>query len=313
MRYAILSDIHANAQALAAVEADVQDLRNDDDLRRRPLIAYWFLGDLMGYGDDPVECIRWLRVRADIGARWVPGNHDEYLYSRCIGEGIHPDANQTLTAHLQILEDRSHSRDREWFFKAMKEFLDDNEKRTLVSQTVGPLTVSFTHAAIKSDFRRNHYLYPWNFDDLNVEFDIMQRHLPDSETNVLLCGHTHYPMWVQENEGEKPFLRSIKYGTPLPLGTGRMIINPGSVGQPRDGDPRAAYAILDMDAATIEFRRVPYAIEKAVQRLWDMIGVSGSVKKALATRLETANGGMNLANFQTVYLRPEWDLQAINK
>ncbi|HQF71761.1 MAG TPA: metallophosphoesterase family protein, partial [Promineifilum sp.] len=78
---------------------------------------------------------------------------------------------------------------------------------------------------------------------------------------VMFCGHNHFPMWVEENGTDDVRLRSVRYFTPLPLRRdGLSIVNPGSVGQPRDGDPRAAYALLDTEAMRMTFHRVAYDI-----------------------------------------------------
>ena len=76
MRYAIITDIHANFHALQAVHEDVLALRASDPVNP---INYWFLGDLIGYGPDPISCIRWLKSTSRVAERWVPGNHDEWL------------------------------------------------------------------------------------------------------------------------------------------------------------------------------------------------------------------------------------------
>lgn len=320
MRYAILADIHANAAALNAIEADVQQVRLEDEAARRALTQYWFLGDLVGYGPDPLNCVKWLRLRADIAQRWVPGNHDEYLqspktYLHANQDGkpvLHEDARQTLLAHLALLDEPRHRRDRDWFVEQVSAFVDES-RPSLLTEVYGALTIAFTHAATAASMRRTHYVYPWCADDIAIEFAHIRQQIALTETTILFCGHTHYPMWVKEgNDDASPVLQSMRYGKPMPLGQGLMIINPGSVGQPRDGDPRAAYAILDTEAGAIEFRRVAYKIEEATHGLWGMQSVADSVRANLVQRLETANGGDKLEHFKTVYRRPVWDLEAIN-
>ena len=85
---------------------------------------------------------------------------------------------------------------------------------------------------------------------------------------VALVGHTHLPLaleWAAEVKQARVLLPD--WGAPLSLAGRRLILNPGSVGQPRDGDPRASYAILDADQMTWEFRRIPYAVEITQERM----------------------------------------------
>lgn len=311
MRYAILADIHANGAALDAVEKDMQQVRLEDGASSRALTQYWFLGDLVGYGPDPLYCLKWLRVRAGIEQRWVPGNHDEYLQADTIPSDIHADAQQTLQAHLMQLAEPSNRKVRDWFFEQVSAFVNES-RSSLLTEVSGSLTTVFTHAATPPSMRRTHYIYPWRADDIAIEFDHLRQYVPLTETTVLFCGHTHYPMWVKEGGDRKPVLQSIHYGQPMPLETGLMIINPGSVGQPRDGDPRAGYAILDTDEGTIEFRRIAYDVQATARGLWGMQTVADNIRANLVQRLEAANGGEKLEYFKAVYRRPVWDLEAVN-
>jgi len=83
------------------------------------------------------------------------------------------------------------------------------------------------------------------------------------ETRFSLVGHTHVPLVFEEAlNGQDPDYRQIDDGETIELGDRRLILNPGGVGQPRDGDPRSAYAVYDSDARTLAFYRVPYDIER---------------------------------------------------
>ena len=90
------------------------------------------------------------------------------------------------------------------------------------------------------------------------------------DTAFCLVGHTHYPvMFVAPPEDEEGFcqVQAATPGAQLPLGSRRMIVNVGSVGQPRDGNPRACYVLLDLPARTLEYRRVDYPIETVQQKM----------------------------------------------
>lgn len=305
MRYAIISDIHANFHALQAVHEDVLRQRAADS---SVAIQYWFLGDLIGYGSDPISCIRWLKVTSRIGDRWVPGNHDEWLVRP---NSVTSDAYESLSRHREILWQEENNRLREWFVSEVDRSLGspeaEEEPRSMAVETCGDLTVVFTHASVLPSLRRMTYLYAWEKQKLESEFNAFRTTLPDeSGTKLLLCGHTHFPMWVREDENGRPRLHSISYGRPLPLGEGRIILNPGSVGQPRDGDARAAYAILDTREKTVEFRRVRYDVVQAVADLRNL-----HYPSSLADRLLNADGKEHLQQYLEVYRRPRWDLEAI--
>ncbi len=185
------------------------------------------LGDLVDYGPDPDLVIDEVR---SIGATVIRGNHDEAVAKGIdcgCGERMHPISVYTRE---RISLAKLGKADIAWL----------NTLPYEVSLDLGSLGVRAVHAAPKN--RLYAYLYPWLS---NEEI----RELLDPELRVLyLVGHTHYQ-----------FLR--------PLDNGVRIINPGSVGQPRDSDPRAAYAIMDAESGTVTFGRVRYDIEKVVSRL----------------------------------------------
>jgi len=307
MVYAVITDVHANFTALRAVDEDVRRLRA---WLSEP-IAYWFLGDLVGYGPQPVECIRWLRFTAQIGPRWVPGNHDEWLIRP--DEKDHPDAVASLTRHQSLLSEPENEELGAWFrseVRAATESADVNgeEARSLVAEPFDGLTALFAHASAVLGMRRGTYLYPWETKTLVDEFQRLAHRSEAADGPVVMfCGHTHYPMWARYTADGEVRLQSIRYRQPMALGEGLMIINPGSVGQPRDGDSRAAYLLFDATERTVEFRRVDYDVTEAVAALESDPAYPG----ALAARLLTANGGLNGQEFARIYRRPEWDLEAV--
>lgn len=304
MRYAVMSDIHANYAALQAVVEDVEQIRTLRDPER--LLRFWFLGDLVGRGPDPIRCIRWLREDARIGQRWIPGNHDEWLVNKIAVNG---DTRVTLEKHRALLDQEENSIVRDWFLRYVNQ-ARDNEQHSLVFEEHGNILVGFTHATVMESLRRRTYLWPWMPWLLQEEFGRLQAAAAATpQTLLLLHGHTHYPMWARQEEDESVQLLPIRYGEPFPLGQGKVLINPGSVGAPHDGDPRAAYAILDLEEETIEFRRVTYPIHETTT-----IMINEGYPDSLVERIRTgiANGENGTAEYYSVYRRPKWDLEPIS-
>jgi diadenosine tetraphosphatase ApaH/serine/threonine PP2A family protein phosphatase len=224
VRYLILSDIHANWVALEAVLADAPDF---DEL--------WCLGDLVGYGPDPNECVE--RIR-EFSCLCLAGNHDWATLGRLDLETFNTDARvaNTWTQAQLTPEARDYlsglptHEERDGFFVA--------------------------HASPREPV--------WEYI---LDANLACANFPHFDAPVCLVGHTHIPVIFSLNEEEAHCETLLPPETPLKLGEHRMIINPGSVGQPRDGDPRASYAMLDLDDMTWEFRRVPYAVEITQERM----------------------------------------------
>ncbi|MDA8203365.1 MAG: metallophosphoesterase family protein [Chloroflexi bacterium] len=223
MRIALISDVHGNLAALDAVLSALE-----------PFDAVWQLGDVVGYGPEPVAVIRRLQSAGAVGVR---GNHD----AAALGE---------IST--------------EWF---------NDAARTAVEWTTGQLTpaavewlASNPRSRVEGDFTFAHgsprdplweYLFSTSLARANV----------DAFTSpYCLVGHTHVPVAFRETDGR---IEAIvpRDGTVLELDGRRAILNPGGVGQPRDGDPRAAAALLDTDARTVTWRRVPYQISVTQQAM----------------------------------------------
>ncbi len=297
MRYAVITDIHANYGALQAVDEDVRRLRT----RNGETVAYWFLGDLVGYGPDPVECIKWLKTKAKIRERWVPGNHDEWLLQPT---KVSEEAWTSLSLHQKSLNEPKNRVYAAWFKNEVARAIEE-ESRSLVREywPDAGMEALFVHAAVQQTQRRMDYLHPWKQYKIGDTFNLLRREYQSQPTTVLFCGHTHYPMWFHEKR-----LRPLAYERPLSLEEGIHIINPGSVGQPRDGDPRAAYLLFDPDKKEVEFRRVEYKVTAVADRL-----LGNGYMPSLADRLLTADGRGDLQEFYTVYRRPQWDLDVVVK
>lgn len=226
MRVLVLSDIHGNLPALEAVFQ--QPLRFD---------AVWNLGDTVGYGPWPNECID--LIRSYPNSVHLAGNHDLAATGRTSTEWFNPvAAAATVWTASQLTSVHRH-----WL---------DN----LVSlQTEGDVTLA--HGSPRDPA----FEYILN-SSLAVE---MFTHF---STRLCFVGHTHRPMIAMEGlSSTVDALFSPAAGQSMDLASSRALLNPGSVGQPRDGDPRAAFAIYDSDAQLIAFHRVEYDIALTQQKI----------------------------------------------
>lgn len=232
MKYAIISDLHANLEALQAVLVDASD-RGD---------AVVCLGDIVGYNADPSECLRLVRETCAIV---IAGNHDQ---AAC-GVRRYDDFNEWARDAMDWTRQQLSAAEVE-YLKAL------------------PGTVPIGNgwlAAHGSPRDTDEYLFDaWGVE---VAFDSLRRLRP--EMRGCFVGHTHLPMiWASSSEGEVVQVRAESRTVRLDPAC-RYLVNPGSVGQPRNGNPLAAYAILDDEAATVEFRRVPYDIPAAQEKIYD--------------------------------------------
>ncbi len=228
MRALILSDIHAN---LIALEAVLENAADEYD-------AVWCLGDTVGYGPWPDESAA--RVR-DLGAKAVIGNHDWAALGRMDVEDFNPEARRAVLWTAEHLSEACQT----WL-------------AGLPSEPVEVESVTLTHASPRDPIWE-YVLYP----------AVATANFAHFKTMCCLVGHTHVPALHVLGKGEKKSLMlAPTYGKPMQFKEGsRAILNPGSVGQPRDNDRRAAYAILDTEKGTWEPRRVDYNIEQTQRRM----------------------------------------------
>jgi len=231
MRTLIVSDVHANLIALEAVLRDAE--------RDVPIDEVWSLGDCVGYGPQPGECIARLK---GVEAAMVAGNHERAATGAISTEDFNPDAAAAAQwTKARLTQDE-------------RTFLDS------LSEVIGP---------VSDDFTLVHGTLRWPIWEYLYDFETALGHLALQESPFGLVGHTHVPMLVVEDrtsfEGCQLF--RLADGEKIDLDPNvRMVINPGSVGQPRDGDPRASYAIYDSDSPSITLHRVEYDIA-ATQKL----------------------------------------------
>ncbi len=225
MRYLIVSDIHGNYPAIMAVLHHAQ-----------PYDVIWCLGDLVGYGPNPNECVDAIRSRDHL---CVAGNHDWGALGRADIFTFNHDARVALLWTQDELGESERS------------YLAELPTRLQIG---GYLLV---HASPRQPL--------WEYMlDVESAAEAFLHH----DFRLALVGHTHIPLLFEWREalGEAVMLMP-DYRNPIYLGERRLIVNPGSVGQPRDGDPRAAYAILDTEEETIEFHRVSYPVEITQERM----------------------------------------------
>ncbi len=245
MRYLIIADVHANLEALETVLTAVEGTWD------RVLV----LGDLVGYGASPNEVVD--RLRALDPFVIIRGNHDK---AAC---GIEDGSNFNQVARVAAT----------WTF----EKLTPQNRTYLRELPAGPrdvdARVEICHGA---PFDEDHYIF---------DGDDALRALEASSRPLCLFGHTHLPVVFHlENEIFDGFVPEANEGNePMQLSlhdTARYLVNVGSVGQPRDGDPRAGYGVYDSEALTVTMHRIAYPVDGAQRRI-----LAAGLPASLANRL----------------------------
>jgi predicted phosphodiesterase len=225
MKVLIISDIHANLTALEAVLADAGSWD-----------AVWCLGDLVGYGPDPNECIEHIRRLPNLVC--LMGNHDAAVLDIIDSNAFNPEARTVVSWTKSVLSSENLA------------YLATRTARMVVDH------ITLAHGSPRYpiwEYLLDVYTARANFDHFT--------------TDLCLVGHTHMPVIYQQRIGTNHAgLRIPDPNTRTELAP-RMIINPGSVGQPRDRDPRASYAILDLDNLTWTYRRVAYDVTAVQERM----------------------------------------------
>jgi len=207
---------------LHALEAVVEALERESP------DASWCLGDLVGYGPLPNECCTWAAERTQI---CLAGNHDLGALDELDLGDFSPDAAEAAHWTRDVLATDARS------------FLESLESS---ARSEG---VAMFHASPRDPVWE--YVLSW---------EQARDAIKDSGSDVTLVGHSHVPLAIVDGRGA--IGGHAAEGTEIDLIGGRWLLNPGSVGQPRDGDPRAAWLLLDLEARHASFRRVPYDIER---------------------------------------------------
>lgn len=229
MRYLVLSDIHANLEALDAVLEAARTIPYDKVL---------VLGDLVGYGADPNAVVD--RVRGLEPHAVIRGNHDK------VGAGLEPSDAFNSVARAAI----------RWTYEA----LSDDNRDWLADLPTGPVAIDeLVEICHGTPFDEDVYV----FDDTDV-----LRSMEASSRRVCLFGHTHVQVGYRLSQHSLT-LETADPRRPLPIqiGDGHYLINCGSVGQPRDGDSRCGFGIYDAGAQVVEIHRLAYPIEKTQAKI----------------------------------------------
>lgn len=226
MRYGVFSDVHSNLEAFEAICEDFKSCRIDQFL---------FLGDIVGYGANPSECIAMLKSLDPVS---IAGNHDW-----AVADVIDLDSFSQMAAQSII-----------W----TKEIINESEQSFLSGLELikNGSTWRLVHGALNN---------PQDFNYMSDEY-MAARTFSCLEEQVCFVGHTHKAgIFIQDKEKiNLSLVKSCKLKKDL-----RYIVNVGSVGQPRDGDHKASLCVYDDVDSSIEFRRVPYDAKRARQKIID--------------------------------------------
>jgi len=227
MRYAIIADIHANLAALTAVLDDIEGRGGVSEVR--------CLGDIVGYGPEPRECIALLRQTTNV---CVAGNHDWAAISKIDTSDFNPAA---AAANLWTAQQLS---------------ADDIEYLSSLPLVIEMDDFTLVHGSPREPI--------WEYV---VSVDTAQQNLAYFRTQYCLVGHSHQPAVFTCDETGACSAQYFVMDSPLALGESRLFINPGGVGQPRDGDPRASYAIYDSEDRLVRLYRVVYDIRSTQAKM----------------------------------------------
>ena len=247
MRLALISDLHANREAFAACLAHAE---------QQNVTRYAFLGDLIGYGADPAWVVQTVMDYVSKGAYVLMGNHDVAILQED-KQGMNPTARQVIEWTRAQLN------------PAQIDFIAKLPYRIELQDLL------LVHANAWAPEK-------WEYIDGVME---AMRSMHASKAAITFCGHMHVPtlyhMTMTGKTGE--FLPTPENGIPLSKQR-RWLVIPGSVGQPRDGNPAACYATFDTETLELTYYRVPYDHETASAKI-----LRAGLPAALASRLLTGN------------------------
>ncbi len=242
MRIAVFSDVHANQEALKAFM---------NHAARRRIDQYVCLGDIVGYGANPNRCIALLQTLP--GICFILGNHD----SAAVGHisNMNGDANTVMAWTRQRLSWTNLA-----FLKKMAVVIKQDNLFFCHATPYNPLTWSYI-----------------------AQRDIISKTFARTSAKIVFAGHTHAPSAITRKNFFCVYVKAPLNHCVIPAATQkRQIFNCGSIGQPRDGDPRASYLIYDTKKQMIEFHRVAYDHDTAAQKIMD-----AGLPPSLAMRLLT--------------------------
>jgi diadenosine tetraphosphatase ApaH/serine/threonine PP2A family protein phosphatase len=224
VRVAILTDIHSNLPALEAVLASI----GDTGIERR-----WCLGDVVGYGAQPDECTRQVQESCELS---LVGNHDLAVTGEI--------STEVFSASAAAAVEWTRANSAEETIEYLKTLKPEDTDRE----------VALYHASPRDPV--------WEYV---LATDQARECMEEQAARVSLIGHSHVALWFSDGEGlpGADGGGQAEDGRELDVSEHRWLLNPGSVGQPRDGDPRAAWLELDTDAWRATYHRIAYDIDKA--------------------------------------------------
>jgi len=193
----------------------------------------WVLGDIVGYGPQPNEVIAALQ---EMGARTVMGNHDGAAIGQVDVSWFNPDAARAISWTAAVIDENTRA-----YLATLPEVRREGELTAVHGSPRDPTWEYISDAGVAG------------------------ANLASFDTRLCLHGHTHVPIVYRADDGNVQAVPALP-GEPVSVEMGRLLVNPGSVGQPRDGNPAASYLVIDTAAQTAQFRRVTYDVA-ATQRL----------------------------------------------
>ena len=234
MKRAIISDIHGNFEALTAVMNRIGELEVDQII---------CLGDIIGYGPDPLLCLDTVMEKCELT---ILGNHDQAAIFD--PEGFNPVAMRAIFwTRTQLEGDTSNPEkaDLRW------DFLGELPRRHDEGEYL------FVHGSPRDP--TNEYVFPENIYEKDLMSMLMSRF-----EKICFQGHTHIPGFFTESGS---FITPEQRDFHFRLDDDKCMINVGSVGQPRDGDPRSCFVVLDTEEKTVVYNRVEYDVETTRQKI----------------------------------------------
>lgn len=226
MKYAVVSDVHSNLEALEVALSEIE---------RRKVDKIISLGDVVGYGANPSECLKEITNKAE---ELVMGNHDQAVEDLALRDDFNDWARTAI----------------EWTARMLK----PEEKRKI--RDFSPIVidakenVTWSHSSIHEP-DQFHYLF---------QASDAEPSLKKLETNFGFFGHTHIPSLFSRKEKEACYLPAGQYQLSK---NEQYLINPGSLGQPRDRNPRLSFALFDSDELLLEIVRLDYDNQKAADKI----------------------------------------------
>jgi diadenosine tetraphosphatase ApaH/serine/threonine PP2A family protein phosphatase len=235
----VCSDVHGNLPAFKAVL---------DEIEKAGVDQVWNLGDLVGYGAQPDECVALAKEKCDL---CLIGNHDLVVIDKLKVDDFSANA---ATAALWTRDHIStETRD---FLKGLEPKDESHDMKLYHASPRDPV---------------------WEYV---LSVGLADACLDTMPGRLGAVGHSHVALWFWRNEGGRTIGEQAGAGMEIDLSKGEWLLNPGGVGQPRDGDPRAAWVLLDLERQTAKWNRVEYAIDEAAQAIEE-----AGLPRSLADRL----------------------------